>query len=190
MEKTPYKTIVLVLLTSFLLLATIAQKTYAQEKASASSATLGDIVKKTREEDNRTKILKNFLLSYNSPLSASSRTFVQMADKYQLDWKLVAAISGVESGFAQKLPYNSNNAWGWGIYGNNMIRFNSYDEGISVISQALREKYINKWKVGNIYEIGRFYASDPKWAYKVVFFMNKIDEYALKNPTLTLSISI
>jgi len=162
-------------------------KAYALEKASASSAVLETPKKKT---DERAKILEKFLESYNSPLSKSARTFVGEADKNKIDWKFVAAISGVESTFGHQIPYNSYNAWGWGIYGDNMIRFNSYDEGIKVISKSLREQYINSWKAGDVYAIGRLYAASPTWAQRVEYFMKKIDEFALKNPGENLSLSI
>lgn len=178
----------------FVLLFIISpQKIYAaEEKHSASSAALlkpqaQDVMKGA---DNRVKILREFLQSYNSPLASSSETFVKTADTYQLDWRLLAAISGVESTFAHKLPYNSYNAWGWGIYGDNIIYFKSYDEAIETISKALRENYIDKWGAENVYQIGKFYAASPTWASRVEYFMSKIDELALKNPANNLSLSI
>lgn len=161
----------------------------AEEKYAASSAALAK-TQDEKAEDNRAKILRGFLVSYNSPLASSSGTFVKTADAYRLDWRLLAAISGIESTFAHQLPYNSYNAWGWGIYGDNMIYFTSYDEAIETISKALREKYIDKWGAQNVYQIGRFYAASPTWASRVVYFMNKIDEFALKNPANSLSLSI
>lgn len=169
--------------------ASAPQKLYAIEKHSASSAALTKPFE-MKEADNRAKILRNFLQSYNSPLAASSETFIQAADAQKLDWRLVAAISGVESTFARFLPYNSYNAWGWGIYGDNMIYFSSYDEAIEIISKALRENYINKWRAKDVHEIGRFYAASPTWSVRVLYFMRKIDEFTLKNPTATLSLSI
>lgn len=166
------------------------QKIYAaEEKHAASSAALAKN-QDAKAEDNRIKILRGFLESYNSPLASSSGTLVKTADTYQLDWRLLAAISGVESTFAQQLPYNSYNAWGWGIYGTNMIYFSSYNEAIVTISKALRENYIDKWGAQNVYQIGRLYAASPTWASRVVYLMQKIDEFALKNPANSLSLSI
>lgn len=162
---------------------------YGSEKSSGSSAVL------TREQgspipDTRVKILKKFLLSYNSPLATSANTFVAEADKNKLDWRLVASISGVESTFAHHLPYESYNAWGWGIYGDNMLYFKSYDNGIETISQSLREKYMDTWGARDVYQIGRYYASSPTWAQRVEYFMNRIEYFAMQNQTDTLSISL
>src|ERR1035437_9299144 len=97
---------------SILLIAFLAQapKIYAQELLAGSSAAL---LKPTTLEatDSRVRILREFLEKYNSPLVSYASTFVENADKYNLDWKLVAAISGVESTFGREIPNNSFNGW-------------------------------------------------------------------------------
>jgi len=146
--------------------------------------------KKDINNDLRPTRLEQFLNKHKSPLADYSEDFVNYADKYNLDWRLVPAISGVESTFAQQLPYNSYNAWGWGIYGNNILYFKSYDEAIKTISKSLREDYINQWGAKDVYQIGRIYASSPTWAQRVVGFMDKIDKFAQDNPKYHLSLSI
>src|SRR3989344_5945584 len=134
------------------------------------------------KEDTRVIVLEAFLASYDSPLTPSAKTFVATADKYKLDWRFVAAISGVESTFGHQIPYESYNAWGWGIYGDNTHSFASFDEGIETISQGLRERYIDKWGAEDTYAIGRIYAASPTWAQRVEYFMGKMKEFELKNP--------
>ncbi|MDP2585753.1 MAG: hypothetical protein Q8P29_02645 [Candidatus Levybacteria bacterium] len=165
-----------VLIFFFVLFLLFDSSVYAQELAAGSSAAL---LKPAALEasDSRVRILREFLEKYNSPLVPFAGTFVETADKYDLDWKLVAAISGVESTFGQQIPYESFNGWGWGIYGDNMIRFSSWNEGIETISQGLRTKYIDKWGAQDVYEIGRFYAASPTWAQRVEYFMNSIEEF-------------
>ncbi|MBU2632091.1 glucosaminidase domain-containing protein [Patescibacteria group bacterium] len=163
--------------------------TNAAEKASASSAKITYAVVSDRE-DYRVKILENYLNKWSSPLAPHAESFISNADKYNLDWRLVAAISGVESGFGKHIPYNSYNGWGWGIYGNNSHGFPSWENGIETISQGLREKYMDRWGAKDVYGIGNFYAADPNWANKVTNFMNKIGDYAYSNPSDVLSISI
>lgn len=158
-------------------------------KEAGVSATLTKPIQAS-EPDSRAKILKEFLETFDSPLAASAQTFVQAADENKIDWRLVTAISGVESTFAHQLPSNSYNAWGWGIYGDNTIYFSSYDEAIQTITKALREKYMDKWGAQDVYEIGHFYAASPTWASRVAYFMNKIEEFAEKNPKNSLSISL
>jgi len=166
-----------------------AQSVYAQQRASVSSARI-TIAEKEPVNDYRVKILKTYLEEHNSPLAQDADSFVKYADKYNLDWRFVAAISGLESTFGQQVPYNSYNAWGWGIYGDNMIRFKSWDEGIQTISQGLREKYMDRWGAQDIYQIGNLYASSPTWAQRVNNFMDNIQDFTLRNPQDTLSLSL
>ncbi|OGH19880.1 MAG: hypothetical protein A3D74_04740 [Candidatus Levybacteria bacterium RIFCSPHIGHO2_02_FULL_37_13] len=172
-----------------ILIVTNAGKSHAEENSSGSSAVLLSPLA-IKSLDNRVKILGEFLKQYNSPLEPHAVDFVKYADKYKLDWKLVAAISGLESTFGKAIPYNSYNGWGWGIYGDNMIRFSSWTEGIKTVSEGLRENYINKWGAQDVYMIGRFYASSPTWASRVTYFMEKIDEFKSKQLASNLSISL
>jgi len=161
---------------------------YAQEFSAGSSAALLKDVNQNLS-DSRARVLREYLEKYNSPLVPYAGTFVEEADKYNLDWKLVAAISGVESTFGKEIPEDSYNGWGWGIYGDNMIRFSSWTEGIQTISEGLRTKYMDKWGAKDVYEIGKYYAASPTWAQRVEYFMNSIEDY--KNLSLAnLSISL
>lgn len=173
----------------FLILIASNSPAFAQERLAGSSASVVNQSVDTRE-DNRIKVLKDYLGFYNSPLAQNSDSFVKYADEYNIDWRLLASISGVESTFGKFLPYNSYNAWGWGIYGDNMIRFASYDEAIKTISKSLREKYIDEWGADDVYSIGRLYAASPTWASRVSYFMQQIDDYQKNSATLTLSVSI
>jgi len=165
---------------------------YAAEIAAGSSAKL-NIPLDEKVPDSRGLILKEFLEKYNSPLVPFADDFVEIADKYELDWRLVAAISGVESTFGKNIPANSYNAWGWGIYGNNVIRFSSWSEGIEIVSKGLRENYFDKGAT-SIYQVGRIYAESKAWPYRVDYFMEKIDEFKTQfeanNQIDNLSISL
>ena len=168
----------------------IPQETFAKDLASASSANI-KIPEAIKEgSDYRVKVLEKYLKKYDSPLTPNARDFVYYADKYNLDWRLVAAISGVESTYGKQIPPYSHNGWGWGVYGDNVIRFKSWKEGIETVSKGLREKYMDKWGGDNIYEIGSFYASSPHWANSVNIHLNSINRFALNNPQDSLSLSL
>lgn len=126
--------------------------------------------------DYRVVILENYLESHNSPLSPYSAHFIETADKYGLDWRLVPAIAGVESTFGKRIPHNSYNAYGWA---NGAYQFNSWDESIEVVSKTLREKYVDRGAT-TVNEISRIYAPPSStWAGNVKFFMRKIDPLPL-----------
>jgi hypothetical protein len=126
--------------------------------------------------DNRVKVLKAFLESYNSPLSIYSKNFIDSADKYDLDWRLVPAISGVESTFGKHIPANSYNAYGWAS--GNYI-FKSWEESIDIVSQSLRKDYLNRGAT-SITKIARWYCPpSTSWSWKVQYFMNKLEPLPL-----------
>jgi len=131
----------------------------------------------TKKLDPRAKILAEYFALHNSPLEYQAQDFVDAADKNGLDWKLVAAISGVESTFG-KASYGYN-AWGWGIYGDQALGFNSWKDGINTVSEGLKTGYIDKG-LTDPYSINRVYAASPTWGSKVTYFMNSLDEYASK----------
>ena len=158
----------------------------AQAKTAATSAALSPVAIQ-KAEDNRAQILQDYLESRNSPLAPYATTFIIEADKNDLDWKLVAAISGLESSFGLHIPSNSYNGWGYGVYGNNVRRFGSWNEGIAVVSKALREDYITKWGAKTIPEIGRIYAASPTWAQRVQYFMDDIEKFEKKQARTTLA---
>jgi hypothetical protein len=180
------------LLLLILLVATILtpQRAYAQDKASVSSSDSQIPNIKQTGFDNRVKILANYLKQYDSPLAPYAADFVATADKYNLDWKLVAAISGVESTFGKEIPNDSYNAWGWGVYGNNVIDFKSWQDGIDTVSQGLRQRYMDQWGGQDIYQIGAMYAASPAWAGHVQLYLDNIQQFALNDPQNALSISM
>lgn len=125
--------------------------------------------------DNRAKILKDYLAQYNSPLQYHAQDFIDAADTYQLDWRLMPAISGVESTFG-KASYGFN-GWGWG--GSNLIVFNGWRDGIFTISKGLKERYVDKG-LTEPYSMNKIYAASPTWGTRVTKFMNDMHQFSQK----------
>jgi len=139
------------------------------ENTISSSAQLKD---ETFEFDNRTQILKEYFQQFNSPLAEYAEEFVGAADAYELDWRLLPAISGVESTYGKFIPQNSYNAYGWN---NGAYTFQSWEDSIWTVTKALKEKYVNRG-ANTVDKIGRIYAPpSPFWAGKVKGIMAKID---------------
>ena len=180
------------LLTIFLVIIMLLVSTgdsYASNQASMSSAKLVSEVSPLVMDD-RARILEGFLLQYDSPLAPYAGDFIKYADEYNLDWRLVASIAGLESTFGKRIPYQSYNGWGWGVYGDNVINFDSWTDGIETISHGLRTRYLKDKPDSDPYFIGPTYASSPTWAVRVTFFMNKMEEYRLRNAKTTLALAL
>lgn len=133
-----------------------------------------------KKADARVVILKNYFAKFNSPLEDSATHFVEAADKYQVDWKLVAAISGVESTFGKRIP-GGYNGWGWGVYGDQALGFKSWKDGIYTVTEGLKKNYIDKGLTEPL-TMNRIYAASPTWGVKVNYFMGEIDKFAKENP--------
>ena len=86
---------------------------FAADPEANAAATLAVHVPKT---DERVTQLRDFLVFHDSPMAREAGHFVAEADRLGMDWKLVAAISGVESTFGKHIPRNSYNAWGRGAF--------------------------------------------------------------------------
>lgn len=130
--------------------------------------------------DERVEILKRTLEYYRSPLLPYAEHFILEADRFELDWRLVAAISGVESTFGKHIPPGSYNAWGWGIPtgAQSGIAFSDWKKGISTVSSGLRKDYYNRG-ARTIDDVGRIYAASKAWPSSVKFFLAKIDAFSL-----------
>ncbi len=126
--------------------------------------------------DNKANILSEYLASYNSPMQYHAQDFIDAADAYNLDWKLLPAIAGVESTFGKHIP-GGFNAWGWGVYGTQAIYFNSWRDGMFTIAKGLRENYLNKG-LTDPYAINRIYAASKSWGAHVTYFMADLERFA------------
>jgi hypothetical protein len=127
---------------------------------------------RTGENDDRKMKLVRYLQRSNSPLLGYIDDIITSADLYDVDWTLVTAISGVESGFCRQIPYNSYNCWGWK---NGEHAFENYKSAIYEVTRVLRLNYMNKG-LTTPELISPIYAPpSTTWASKVRYFMNRID---------------
>lgn len=127
---------------------------------------------------DRKEALKKFFEKYNSPLKGNVDTFIYVADKYGIDYRLIPSISCMESTCGKFLIKNSYNPFGWGIYGSNVIYFKNYDEAISTVGEGLNKGYFAKG-FDTVEEIAPIYTppNHVNWKNGVTFFMNEISEF-------------
>lgn len=131
----------------------------------------------TQETEARVETLKEFFKRYDSPLEPYAKHIVDTADKYSLDWRLIPAIAMQESTLCKRIPKNSNNCWGFGIYGSKVTRFTDYETAIETVSKTLAVEYKEKRGLEQPHEIvTRYTPSSTTWADKVSLVMNRIEE--------------
>jgi len=128
--------------------------------------------------DGRSANLKRYLRSINSPLFEYTDVLIEEADEKGYDYKLLVAIALQESTGCKKIPPDSYNCWGWGIYGDKITRFSSYEEGIRIVSDGIKRNYIDKGLV-TTEDIMRKYTpgSNGSWAWAVRFFFQRIESF-------------
>jgi hypothetical protein len=95
-------------------------------------------------EDARSAILTQYFIKYKSPLVSLSDYLVEMADKNDLDFRLLPAIAQQESNLCKIIPEGTYNCWGWGIHSRGTLGFESYEEAISTVMEGLKKEYIDK----------------------------------------------
>lgn len=173
-----------------LLLATAVfpKHIYADDSAATSAALTPTVKLETKARDIRVEALQNVLNKYNSPLKPYAQDYVQVADKYGVDWKLLPAISGVESTFGHALISGTYNAYGWG---SGTIYFKNWTDGIDTINKSLKEDYMGRWGATDVWTIGPIYAASPTWSVRVNHFMNEINsEYLTLSAKNSLKLTL
>lgn len=88
-------------------------------------------VEQMRQE--KAELINSFFKSRNMPLEGTGMTFVLVAEKYGLDWRLLPAISIRESSGGKAAC--SYNAFGWGSC--KLHNFHSYEEAIEAVGKNL-----------------------------------------------------
>lgn len=166
----------LFILLSIIIMGMTPQTVMAQRAPMAEASAQPHVP--TAISDNRVTKLKAYLELHNSPMSADAEHFITEADRLKMDWKLVAAIAGVESTFGKHVPANSYNGWGWAIFTGQKDgrHFDGWKDGITVVSEGLRYNYMDKGLI-TIEQMGMRYAASPTWSVKVRYFLQKIEDF-------------
>lgn len=132
--------------------------------------TLIEKIKSTKIDTNRYKSVQTYLQRRNSPLASKAGFIVQCAKYYGIDYRLVAAISIVESsgGIHTYRPYN---AWGWGG-ANSAFTFRNWEEAIITVSKGLAG-YYDRGADTPIEIAPTYNPHTPKdWSQKVTYIMS------------------
>ncbi|MDO8609541.1 MAG: hypothetical protein Q7R95_03250, partial [bacterium] len=126
--------------------------------------------------DARIANLKTFFRKYNSPLYDVADVIVKASDTNQFDYRLLPAIAMQESNLCKYIPENSFNCWGWGIYGDTVTRFESYEEAINTVSRGIKKNYIDKGLITATTIMEKYTpSSNGSWAHGVNTFLRALE---------------
>ncbi len=127
--------------------------------------------------DARAEIVANFLEKYDSPLKPYNyygQVLVDIADKYDLDFRFLPAVMMEESNLCKNIPDDSYNCLGFGIHSQGTLGFDSYEAGFERAAKELRANYVEEGRI-LVSEIAKKYtASVEKWTGSVNQWMTEM----------------
>lgn len=122
-------------------------------------------------DDARPQIVANFLKRHSSPLEPAEhygRVFVEIADRYGMDFRLLPAIAMQESNLCKSIPEGSHNCLGFGIHARGTLGFESYEANFERAGREIKKNYIDQGRT-TPEEIMKKYtpSSNGSWAVSV-----------------------
>lgn len=161
------------------ILAELSDSQISSAKQFSSSVVplvLGTVTTESKLADGRTANLKNFFRKYNSPLYDYADYIVKVSDRYGFDYRLLPAIAMQESNLCKYIPKDSFNCWGYGIYGDKVLKFSSFKEAIETVAQGIKKDYIDKG-LTTPEAVMRKYTpqSSGSWAHSINYFFKLLE---------------
>lgn len=171
------------LVSAFVLLFNLTPKQFAIPQVLGASTILEPQFAPTpiidtfiKTSDARPLIIKNYLSKYKSELEPFYQNIVDVSDKYSLDFRLLVAIAQQESNLCKKIPTNSHNCWGFGIYGDKVTRFDSYPQAFEKVASTLKKDYVDKGLTSPQEIMGKYTPpSQGSWAAGVSQFLSDLE---------------
>lgn len=122
-------------------------------------------------DDSRATLVANFLERYKSPLQPYDEygeKLVAIADKNNIDFRLLPAIAMQESNLCKVIPPGSYNCLGFGVHSRGTLGFENYEAGFERAARELKANYIDRG-LTTPEEIMRKYtpSSNGSWAASV-----------------------
>ncbi len=128
-------------------------------------------------DDARPEIIRQYLKKYNSPLVPHAQLIVDLSDQYDFDYRWMVAIAQQESNLCKRIPPDSHNCWGWGIYGDKVTRFDSFEEALRRIAPQFTKIFLKGDHNKDPMVVMKTYTppSDGSWANGVSTFFGHLE---------------
>lgn len=132
-------------------------------------ATVADTPIAQAPMDTRAMALGNFFTKHNCPLLPYVDDFISAADKYQIDFRILPAISVIESQCGKVFPPATNNPFGWQSA---RVGFKSIPNAVDFITGQLANSkyYANKTTKEKL----AAYCPEPTYPTRVLNLINQI----------------
>ncbi len=104
-------------------------------KTATGPATYQEAIAEPKVADERAVKIDRYFESKKMPLAGYGMKFVAEADEHGIDWRLLPAISVMESTGGIHSCGQSNNPFGWGSCKN--VSFENFEEAIAIVSEHL-----------------------------------------------------
>lgn len=98
-------------------------------------------------DDARAALVTSFLERHNSPLEPADyygKVFVEVADRYGFDFRLLPAIAMQESNLCKAIPPGSYNCLGFGVHERGTLGFENFEANFERAGRELKLYYIDK----------------------------------------------
>lgn len=132
-----------------------------------------------KERDARIAKINKYYADRSMPLAGHAEEFVKIAERYNLDWRLLPAIAVRESSGGKNACYN--NPFGWGSC---KIKFSTYEQAIDAVGKNLggfnpktSSYYANKTNLQKLYYYNGTVV--PSYPREVLAIMDRIDNIQL-----------
>jgi hypothetical protein len=150
----------------------------AAEKANSPLGEVKGIETSAEAQDARPQIVENFLRRYNSPLEPYDyygKKLVEIADKYEIDFRFLPAIAMQESNLCKKAPEGTHNCLGFGIHKRGTLGFESYEAAFDRAGKELKANYIDQGRTTPEQIMHKYTPSSKgSWAASVTQWMNEM----------------
>jgi len=152
---------------------TTTNQAYASVLGVEDEVTIG-----IQSADARPILLAEFLEKHKSPLKPYDYWggyLTQLADQYQLDYRLLPSIAMQESNLCKVIPKDSFNCLGLGVHSKGTWGFQNFEENFDAAARVLKKEYIDKG-YSTPEEIQKKYTpkSNGSWQFAINHFMDKI----------------
>jgi hypothetical protein len=152
------------------------QKVLASEQISQM---IKGISSDVQTADARPILIAEFLEANASPLKPYDywgKFLTNLADKYQMDYRLLPAIAMQESNLCRKIPEGTFNCLGLGIHARGTWGFPSYEENFEKAAVILRQKYLNQGLITPDQIQDKYTPrSNGSWEFAVNQFMDQLE---------------